>query len=115
ELTPVCLDAMQTLEASNTLEAYEFEKQDIVMKFPHWVVFIQSLLESQFDSQTIYRSGFTIYTTLDPDLQVQAEEAVRSQLARMTENNATNGAVIEMDPKTGEILSMVGSADFNNP
>ena len=115
ELTPVCLDAMQTLEASNTLEAYEFKKQDIVMKFPHWVVFIQSLLESQFDSQTIYRSGFTIYTTLDPDLQVQAEEAVRSQLARMTENNATNGAVIAMDPKTGEILSMVGSADFNNP
>ena len=115
KLTPVCLDAMQTLEAANTLEAYEFKKQDFVMKFPHWVVFIQSLLESQFDSQTIYRSGFTIYTTLDPNLQLQAEEAVRSQLARMTENNATNGAVIAMDPKTGEILSMVGSADFNNP
>jgi len=114
ELTPVCLDAMQTLEAANTLEAYEFKKQDFVMKFPHWVVFIQSLLEAQFDSQTIYRSGFTIYTTLDPDLQIQAEEAVHSQLARMTENNATNGAVIAMDPKTGEILSMVGSADFNN-
>ena len=115
DLTPVCLDAMQTLEAANTLEAYEFKKQNFVMKFPHWVVFIQSLLESQFDSQTIYRSGFTIYTTLDPDLQLQAEEAVRGQLARMTENNATNGAVIAMDPKTGEILSMVGSADFNNP
>jgi len=113
-LNPVCLDAIQTLEASKTLEAYEFTKQDSVMKFPHWVVFIQSLLESQFDSQTIYRSGFTIYTTIDPDLQVEAEEAVRNQLAQMTENNATNGAVIAMDPKTGEILSMVGSADFNN-
>ncbi len=85
------------------------------MEFPHWVVFIQSLLESQFDSQTIYRSGFTIYTTLDPNLQRQAEKAVRDQLALMTGNNATNGAVIAMDPKTGEILSMVGSADFNNP
>ena len=113
-LTPVCLDAIQTLEASKTLEAYEFTKQDSVMKFPHWVVFIQSLLESQFDSQTIYRSGFTIYTTIDPDLQIEAEEAVRNQLALMTENNATNGAVVAMDPKTGEILSMVGSADFNN-
>lgn len=114
KLAPVCLDAIQTLEASKTLEAYGFTKQNSGMKFPHWVVFIQSLLESQFDSQTIYRSGFTIYTTIDPDLQVQAEEAVRSQLAGMTENNATNGAVIAMDPKTGEILSMVGSADFNN-
>jgi penicillin-binding protein 1C len=110
----VCLDAMQTLEASNTLEAYEFTKRDFVMEFPHWVVFIQSLLESQFDSQTIYRSGFTIYTTLDPDLQRQAEKAVRDQLALMTENNASNGAVIVMDPRTGEILSMVGSADFDN-
>jgi penicillin-binding protein 1C len=114
-LEPVFLDAMQTLEAANILEAYEFTKRDFVMEFPHWVVFIQSLLESQFDSQTIYRSGFTIYTTLDPNLQRQAEKAVRDQLALMTGNNATNGAVIAMDPKTGEILSMVGSADFNNP
>ena len=114
-LDRVCLDAMQTLEAANTLEGYEFTKQDFVMQFPHWVVFIQSLLESQFDSQTIYRSGFTIYTTLDPNLQKEAEAAVQNQLALMTENNATNGAVIAMDPKTGEILSMVGSADFNNP
>ena len=114
ELMPVCLDAMQTLDAANTLEAYEFTKQDFEMRFPHWVVFIQSLLESQFDSQTIYRSGFTIYTTLDPYLQVEAEEAVQEQLAQMTGNNATNGAVIAMDPKTGEILSMVGSADFYN-
>lgn len=114
-LDRVCLNAMQTLEAADTLEAYEFKKRDFVMEFPHWVVFIQSLLESQFDSQTIYRSGFTIYTTLDPDLQRQAEKAVRDQLALMTENNATNGAVVAMDPKTGEILSMVGSADFNNP
>ena len=113
-LKPVCLDAMQTLEASNTLEAYEFKKNDTTMRFPHWVVFIQSLLEAQFDSQTIYRSGFTIYTTIDPDLQVKAEQAVKDQLALMTDNHATNGAVIAMDPKTGEILSMVGSADFNN-
>ena len=114
ELAPVCLDAIQTLEASKTLEAYEFTKRESGMKFPHWVVFIQSLLESQFDSQTIYRSGFTIYTTLDPNLQREAEATVRSQLAGMVENNATNGAVVAIDPKTGEILSMVGSADFNN-
>jgi len=113
-LEPVCLDAMQTLEASETLEAYEFKKQDTVMQYPHWVVYIQSLLEAQFDSQTIYRSGFTIYTTLDPDLQDQAEQAVTNQLAQMTGNNATNGAVIAIDPQTGEILAMVGSADFNN-
>lgn len=113
-LDPVCVDAIQTIQASDALEAYQFEKRDINMRFPHWVVFIQSLLESQFDAQTIYRSGFTVYTTLDPDMQRDAERAVSNQLAQMTGKNATNGAVVMMDSKTGEILSMVGSADFNN-
>src|SRR5690606_24389290 len=114
DLEPVCLDAIQTVEASDALEAYQFTKQDINMQFPHWVVFIQSLLESQFDAQTIYRSGFTVYTTLGPDMQRDAEQAVTNQLAQMTGKNATNGAVVVMNPTNGEILSMVGSADFNN-
>ncbi len=114
DLEPVCVDAIQTIEASDALEAYEFKKQVIDMQFPHWVVFIQSLLESQFDAQTIYRSGFTIYTTIDPDMQRDAEQAVTNQLAQMTDKNATNGAVVVMNPTNGEILSMVGSADFYN-
>ena len=114
DLAPVCLDAIQTVEASDALEAYQFTKQDFNMQFPHWVVFIQSLLESQFDAQTIYRSGFTVYTTLDPDMQREAEQAVTNQLAQMAGKNATNGAVVVMNPTNGEILSMVGSADFNN-
>ncbi|MEL7625887.1 MAG: transglycosylase domain-containing protein [Anaerolineaceae bacterium] len=113
-LEPVCVDAIQTIAASDALDAYEFQKRDINMQFPHWVVFIQSLLENQFDAQTIYRSGFSIYTTLDPDMQREAEQAVTNQLAQMTGKNATNGAVVVMNPTNGEILSMVGSADFNN-
>ena len=113
-LEPVCVDAIQTIEASDALEAYEFTQRDINMRFPHWVVFIQSLLESQFDAQTIYRSGFTVYTTIDPDFQLEAERAVTNQLNQMTGKNATNGAVMAMNPANGEILAMVGSADFNN-
>ena len=113
-LEKVCITPAEALQAVEALEAYTFEPRDSSMKFPHWVVFIQSLLESRIDPQTIYRSGFTIYTTLDPDFQREAEAAVRDQLAQMTGNNATNGAVIAMDPNTGEILAMVGSADFYN-
>ncbi len=108
----VCVDAVQVLTESDILKAYTFKRNLMTMQFPHWVVFIQSLLEAQFDPQMIYRSGFTIHTTLDPDFQREAELAVKEQLAQMTEKNATNGAVIVMNPKTGEILSMVGSADF---
>ena len=115
EREPVCVDAAQVVTAVSNLENYEFVKRNHGMEFPHWVVFIQSLLESQFDAQTIYRSGFTVYTTLDPDMQRDAEQAVSNQLAQMAGKNATNGAVIVMNPQNGEILSMVGSADFNNP
>lgn len=114
-LEKVCVSPAEALEAVQTLEAYEFKPRDTSMRFPHWVVFIQSLLESRIDAQTIYRSGFTVYTTLDPDFQREAEAAVRDQLAQMTDKNATNGAVIALNPNTGEILAMVGSADFNNP
>jgi penicillin-binding protein 1C len=112
---PVCVDAMQVLTESEVLKAYTFKQNLLTMQFPHWVVYIQSLLEAQFDAQMIYRSGFTIHTTLDPDFQREAEAAVREQLAQMQGKNATNGAVFAINPKTGEILAMVGSADFNNP
>ena len=114
ERDPVCVDAMQTVAAADELQAYNFTYNEMGMSFPHWVVFIQSLLEAQFDPQTIYRSGFTVYTTLDPDFQSAAQQAVVNQLAGMTANNATNGAVVAMDPNNGEILAMVGSADFHN-
>jgi membrane peptidoglycan carboxypeptidase len=114
-LERVCVTPMMVTDAENQLKAYEFIPQDYAMRFPHWVVYVQSLLEARFDPQIIYRSGFTVYTTLDPDFQIQAEQAVEDQLAQMQGNNATNGAVIGMNPKNGEILAMVGSADFNNP
>ncbi|MEN6556065.1 MAG: transglycosylase domain-containing protein [Anaerolineaceae bacterium] len=113
-LEKVCVSANDALNAADTLEAYPFTQNTNSMRFPHWVVYIQSLLESQYDSQTIYHSGFTIYTTLDPELQDLAQRAVQEQLATMTANNATNGALVAMDPNTGEILAMVGSADFYN-
>ncbi len=113
-LEKVCVSANDALNAADTLEAYTFTQNTNSMRFPHWVVYIQSLLESQYDSQTIYHSGFSIYTTVDPDLQELAQRAVQEQLATMSANNATNGAVVAMDPNTGEILAMVGSADFYN-
>lgn len=113
-LANVCVDAVQALKAAETLESFEFEPPTYKMRFPHWVVYIQSLLEEQFDPQTIYRSGFTVVTTLDPDLQTEAQRMVKEQIANLQVNNASNGAVIAIKPNTGEILAMVGSADFYN-
>lgn len=110
----ICVDALTVADATNSLVDYEFRSPDIEMRFPHWVTYVRSLLESQFDAQTIYRSGFDVYTTLDPALQEMAEDVVANQVSMLADRNANNGSLIAIRPNTGEILAMVGSADFYN-
>ncbi len=110
----ICMDPVAAASAANEMRMYEFNSPDVPMRYPHWVNYIRTLLESQFDSQTIYRSGFTVYTTLDPGLQEAAEQIVSEQVAQLADFNASNGALVVIRPATGEILAMVGSADFYN-
>ncbi len=112
---PVCVDAVAAAQALEELKQYTFSNPDVQIRYPHWVNYVRSLLESQFDPQTIYRSGFTVYTTLDPGLQDTAQQIVREQVARLSANHATNGALVAIRPSTGEILAMVGSVNFDDP
>ena len=111
-LSEVCIN--EIANAAQEIENYNFVQRDYSMRYPHWVNYIRAQLENQFDPQTIYRSGFTVYTTLDPGLQESAEAIVKQQIAQMQDKNASSGALIMMKPATGEILAMVGSADFYN-
>ena len=110
----VCVDALVVANATDEMGGYEFKSPDIEIRYPHWVNYIRSLLETQFDAQTIYRSGFSVYTTLDPALQELAEQVVAKQVNELADRNANNGALTAIRPNTGEILAMVGSADFYN-
>jgi penicillin-binding protein 1B len=55
--------------------------------------------------------GHALYTTLDARLQLAAERAMRATMARMRTRGA-EGALLAMDPRTGEILAMVGGRDY---
>ena len=109
-LERVCVNEIAS--AAQQIENYEFKQRDYSMLYPHWVNYIRTQLESQFDPQTIYRSGFTVYTTLDPVLQENVQSILTNQIAGLADKNAGSGAMIIMKPSTGEILAMVGSADF---
>ena len=111
---PVCVSESDILAAAAQIEGYEFQPVSVNMRFPHWVNYIQSLLETEYDSQRIYRSGFTIYTTIDPQLQQKAEKIVQKQIEELADRHVTDGALVAIQPSTGEILAMVGSADFYN-
>ena len=112
--TPVCVDPLIATQAADEMKVYSFRPISFDAKYPHWVNFVRSQLESQYDAQTIYRSGFVVYTTLDPLLQDTAQQLVTDQVAAMINSNAHNGALVAIRPSTGEILAMVGSPDFNN-
>jgi len=110
----VCLDAQQAADAYTYIENYPFKQKANPLVYPHWVNYIRALLESEYDDQTIYNSGFRVYTTLDPQMQKEADRVVAEQVALLADNHATDGALVAINVKTGEILAMTGSADFYN-
>ena len=81
---------------------------------PHFVTYVRQVLEEQFGAQAIYRGGWRVKTTLDLKLQAIAEETVRTNVDKLANRHVTNGALVAMEPATGQILAMVGSKDFND-
>ena len=83
-------------------------------RHPHFVLYARSQVEEAVGPELASKGGLKIYTTLDPDLQTAAEESVQKQVAQLSNQGAHNGAVVALRPQTGEVLAMVGSADFNS-
>lgn len=110
----VCVSLDEAAAAGLETLDYRFNTPGVDMRYPHWVNYIRSLLEAQYDPQTIYRSGFTVYTTLDPELQDMAQETLSEHVAELADLHVGSGALVAIRPSDGHILAMVGSADFNN-
>ncbi|MEX2144167.1 MAG: transglycosylase domain-containing protein [Anaerolineales bacterium] len=109
----LCVPVEEAATAGLQMLDYTFISPDVQIRYPHWVHYIRALLEEQFDPQTIYRSGFTVYTTLDPELQNLAQETLSRHVAELADRNVGSGALVAIRPSDGYILAMVGSADFN--
>jgi membrane peptidoglycan carboxypeptidase len=81
---------------------------------PHFVDYVFEQLDSLYGPNAVARGGFSVTTTLDLTLQKAAEHAVAVGMQKLGPLGADNGDLLAMDPKSGEILAMVGSADFFN-
>ena len=83
------------------------------IKAPHFVMFIKSYLENKYGEDKIQNGGLKIITTLNYDMQ-QKGETLAKQYALSNEKayNASNDALVAIDPNTGQILTMVGSRDY---
>lgn len=92
----------------------EFQKQeDYGIKAPHFVMYVRELLEKKYGADFVENGGLKVITTLDWDLEKDAEEIVKKwALTNKEKFDAENAAIITIDPNTGQILTMVGSRDY---
>ncbi len=97
---------------NNKKEEVKFSDGIQSIKAPHFVFYIQDYLFEKYGKDFLENEGFKVYTTLDWDLQQYAEKVVLEGTKKNKAYNAYNTALVAIDPKTGEILSMVGSADW---
>ncbi|MEK7180836.1 MAG: PBP1A family penicillin-binding protein [Patescibacteria group bacterium] len=83
------------------------------IKAPHFVISIQDYLVQKYGEDSVRLGGLKVITTLDWELQQAAEKAVLEGAKRNEElYTGKNAALIAQDPKTGQILAMVGSRDY---
>lgn len=106
------IDSFELQNAKNTdLEFAEQSKFGI--QAPHFVTYILEYLYKKYGEGVVRTTGLKVITTIDLDLQRLAETAVKNGVKRNTElYGGTNGALVASDPKTGQILALVGSADY---
>jgi len=80
---------------------------------PHFVMYVRDQLIEQYGQKEVEQGGLRVITTLDWDKQQIADEEVKAGVAKNGERYGyENSALISLDPKTGQILAMVGSTDF---
>lgn len=116
------LKQMEKLGYITSDQLEEYKDADVLSKIkpfqesinaPHFVMYVKEYLEKNYGQQAVEQGGLKVFTTLDWDKQQIAEKAIKEGAEKNEKNwNAYNSSLVAMDPKTGQILAMVGSKDF---
>jgi len=116
------LDRMAALGYVSKEEATRAKKDKVVfapvqfkgINAPHFVFFIKEYLDEKYGGGAqVEKMGLKVTTTLDYGMQQKMETVVKKYAVTNEANyNATNEAMVATDPKTGQVLAMVGSRDY---
>jgi len=82
------------------------------IKAPHFVMYVKEQLVSKYGEHAVEKGGLKVITTLDVNIQEYVEGTVAAEITKLKNTNVTNGAALITKPATGEILAMVGSANY---
>ncbi|MBQ7074428.1 hypothetical protein IJM86_05285 [bacterium] len=90
----------------------QFYKPNFEIKAPHFVFWIKDLLEEQYGNSV--KKGVIVKTTLDYEIQKQAEEILKNNQKNLAKYQANNSSMLYVDTDQGDILAYVGSLDYFN-
>jgi penicillin-binding protein 1C len=90
----------------------EFRPDRVDIKAPHFVMYVKKILAERFGEEAVSEGGLVVRTTLDLDLHTETQKIVTDEVDSLARLRITNGAALITNPKTGEVLSMVGSKDY---
>lgn len=107
---------MITQEEYDDAKAEQVQFLDVAeagIKAPHFVFYIREYLENKYGVDAVQKEGLKVITTLDYDLQKKAEDTVTEYAPGMEKNfDASNEGMVAIEPKTGQVLAMVGSRGY---
>ncbi|OQA05004.1 MAG: Penicillin-binding protein 2D [bacterium ADurb.Bin400] len=98
-------------EDTTTLGTTLKARRDTILA-PHFAMYVLEQVAEDYGEEKIQQEGLRIITSLDYELQKKAEAAVAEEVGKLSRYGASNAAITAIDPKTGQILAMVGSKDF---
>lgn len=101
-------------DSKKQLDAFKFYASGSDLRAPHFVAYIKDQLVTMFGQKMVDAGGMTVTTTLDWKLQEKAQSIVKEEVDKDKYLKVSNGAAVVIDPKTGEILTMVGSKDYSS-
>jgi penicillin-binding protein 1A len=85
----------------------------------YFLEFVQQTLEGKYGADMVFKGGLNVYTTLNPTMQLAAEQSLRDGLKALegrTKNarpgEHPEGAIVTIEPQTGYVRAMVGGYDF---
>ncbi len=103
------------LAAAQEIDNVKFSPKSTSFKAPHFVMYIKKLLEDRYGARMVEQGGLKVVTTLDLELQEEAQRIVSEEISKVEKIHITNGTALVLDPETGEILAMIGSKNYDDP
>ncbi len=101
--------------ALNEIKNFTFkERKTESIKGPHFVMWVRQQLVDMFGENVVSNGNLTVKTTLDADIEQDAENIVDKEFEGFKNYKVKNAAVMVLDVKTGGILAMLGSRDYFN-